>query len=144
MLVSDGSESPRESSPGSRLDAWALDRIGSFLEDHLADNVRLDDLAKLAFVSRFHFARCFRSSTGETPMAYLRRLRIERAKQLLTSGNRPIADIAVEVGFYDQSHFTRQFKRVVGTTPGRYTRCGQPGSARASRGAPSARLELQA
>jgi AraC-like DNA-binding protein len=104
------------------LAPWVLRRVGKYLDDHIGDNVQLDDLAKLASVSRFHFARCFRISTGETPMGFLRRRRIERAMQLLERGDRPISDIAVELGFYDQSHFTRHFTRIVGTTPGRFAR----------------------
>lgn len=113
---------------GPRLPPWALQRIGRYLDEHLGDNVRLDDLARVAAVSRFHFARCFRSSTGESPMAYLRRLRVERAKQLLALGGQPISDIAIAVGFYDQSHFTRQFTRLVGTTPARFARNREDGA----------------
>lgn len=134
--------SPNASAP--RLHSWTLDRVGSFLDDHLGDSVNLDDLARLASVSRFHFARCFRSSTGESPMAFLRRLRIERAKQLLESGDQPISDIALELGFYDQSHFSRHFRRIVGTTPGRYARQGQLSPAAAGRQSTSVKSGAQA
>lgn len=116
-----GSDSPSPNAAASRLDAGTLERIGSYLDDHLGDSVRLEDLARLASVSRFHLARRFRSRTGESPMAFLRRLRIERAKELLARGE-PIGHVAAELGFYDQSHFTRHFTRMVGTTPGQYAR----------------------
>lgn len=119
VMVCQDTERASPRAAGPRLDASALERIGSYLDGHLGDSVSLDDLARLASVSRFHFARCFRSSTGESPMAFLRRLRVERAKQLLARGN-PICDVAVELGFYDQSHLTRHFTRIVGTSPGRY------------------------
>lgn len=123
-----GPSAPSDTAP--RLHAGALKRIDRYLDEHLGDSVRLEDLARLAAVSRFHFARCFRRSTGESPMAFLRRMRIERAKELLANGS-PICDIALELGFYDQSHFTRHFARIVGTTPGRYARRQQQKGARA-------------
>ena len=73
-------------------------------------------------MSRFHFARLFRRSTGRSPMEYLLHVRLERAKALLRRGGMPISDIAVAIGFADQSHFTRHFRRAIGTTPLRYAR----------------------
>jgi AraC-like DNA-binding protein len=84
--------------------------------------MRLADLARAACVSRFHFARLFRQSTGQSPMRYVARYRVERAKRLLAEGGRHISDIAVETGFFDQSHLTRVFRRVVGVTPARFAR----------------------
>lgn len=124
MKASQHDDSARTGTSNPTLAPWVMRRVAEYLDDHIGDEVCLDDLAKLASVSRFHFARCFRGSTGEAPMAFLRRRRIERAKDLLERGDRPISDIAVEVGFYDQSHFTRHFTRIVGTTPGRFARYG--------------------
>jgi len=122
MKASQSDDSIGAGAKSPALAPWVLRRVGKYLDDHIGDNVQLEDLAKLASVSRFHFARCFRISTGETPMGFLRRRRIERAMQLLERGDRSISDIAVELGFYDQSHFTRHFTRIVGTTPGRFAR----------------------
>jgi AraC-like DNA-binding protein len=68
----------------------------------------------------------FKDRVGLTPHAYQDQLRVRRAKQLLDR-EVPIAQAAVEAGFYDQAHLTRHFKRVMGVTPGRYVAdCGRP------------------
>jgi AraC-like DNA-binding protein len=82
-----------------------------------------EELARQAGVSRFHFARQFRLSTGKSPMEYLRQVRIERSKSILQTRDTSIAEIAARLGFSDQSHFTRIFGRLVGVPPGSYARC---------------------
>jgi AraC-like DNA-binding protein len=94
----------------------------AFMERNLGRGLTLGDIAKAACVSRFHFARLFRVSTGHSPMRYLLKLRIERAKVLLTRSDDPVSAIANVLGFCDQSHFTRVFRRCVGLTPGQFAR----------------------
>lgn len=96
--------------------------IRDYLETHLTDPVKLEDLAAIAGLSRFHFARAFKETASMTPMQYVERIRISRAKELLEKGAMSIADIAHLIGFSDQSHFTRRFKLQVGCTPGNYAR----------------------
>jgi AraC family transcriptional regulator len=87
------------------------------IDNNLGEHMSLDQLANLAGVSRFHFARQFRVSMGESPMEHLRRARIERAKTILRRDDTTIAEVAVRLGFADQSHFTRTFGRIVGVSP---------------------------
>jgi len=94
----------------------------SYMENHLGENFSLNDLSKAVGISLFHFSRLFRISTGESPMGYSRRLRIERSKQMLLQAERKKAQIALELGFSDQSHFTRTFRRMTGLSPGEYVR----------------------
>lgn len=103
-------------SPKGGLSAAAVRRIRVYVHEHVGD-VSLDALAALSGVSRFHFARQFRASTGESPMGYVRRMRIERAKERLSAEQVHVADIAASLGFADQSHFSRTFKRVTGVSP---------------------------
>jgi AraC family transcriptional regulator len=107
-----------------------LRRIRSYIDAHIGERISLDDLASQAGVSRFHFARQFRLSTGESPMGYLRRVRIERSKRILQSRETTIAEVAATLGFSDQSHFTRTFGRLVGVSPGSFARSDdwRPGS----------------
>jgi AraC family transcriptional regulator len=77
-------------------------------------------MADTAGLSPFHFARQFKISMGYSPYQFVLRQRIERAKQLLIQGGKSLAEIAVEVGFYDQSHFAQQFKRHCGITPKKF------------------------
>jgi AraC family transcriptional regulator len=104
------------------LPGGALRRVRSYIDNHIGDRISLDELAHQAGVSRFHFARQFRHSTGESPMGYLRRLRIERSKSILQTRDSTIAEVAARLGFSDQSHFTRIFGRLVGVSPGNFAR----------------------
>lgn len=105
-----------------------LRRIRAYIDAHIGEHISLDDLAHQAGVSRFHFARQFRLSTGESPMGYLRRVRIERSKSILQSRETTIAEVAATLGFSDQSHFTRTFGRLVGVSPGSFARSDDWGS----------------
>ncbi len=93
-----------------------------YMEDNLGENFTLDELALAAGVSRFHFSRQFRVSTGESPMGYLLYLRVDRAKNMLLQGDRKICEIALALGFFDQSHFSRTFRRMTGVAPREYVR----------------------
>jgi AraC-like DNA-binding protein len=96
-------------------------RAIELLRERLHDEVTLDALADHAGADKFHLCRAFRAQVGLPPHAYLTRLRIMRAKELLASGLRP-SEIAPRVGLYDQSQLNRHFRRIVGTTPGAYAR----------------------
>jgi AraC-like DNA-binding protein len=99
----------------------AVQRIRAYLEDSFAQQVSLQTLASLAGFSPFYLTRVFTREVGLPPHAYLRQVRIQRAKQLLSAGW-AISQVALETGFADQSHLTRHFLRVVGVTPGQYAR----------------------
>jgi len=101
-------------------------RVLDYIEQHLGDAISLEDLARVAGVSRFHFARQFRACTGESPMSYLMRTRVERSKTRLRDSRTRVIDIAAEFGFADQSHFGRTFRRLVGMPPSAYARAQPP------------------
>jgi AraC-like DNA-binding protein len=94
-------------------------RVRAYLEQHIEENVRLEELAAVAHLSPFHLNRIFQQEVGMPPYEYLVQVRIKRAQMLLKQGE-PIASAAYSTGFADQSHFTRFFKRHVGITPGEY------------------------
>ena len=96
-----------------------------FLRAHYADNISLDDLARVTGISAYHLCRQFRHFTGFPLHVYQTHLRLDRAKTLLSTGLPPAA-VASEVGFYDQSHFGTAFKRLVGVTPGTYAAWSAP------------------
>lgn len=98
-------------------------RAETFLDEHLADpNLDLQRLADAANVSVSTLGRSFRSVRDTTPWQYVLTSRIERAKDLLVSTDRPLAAVALDAGFYDQPHFTRTFREITGTTPGTFRR----------------------
>ena len=100
----------------------ALCRALDTMHGRLGEKVTLQDIADTACMSRFHFARLFRRSTGYSPMEYLLHMRLEQAKVLLRQHAMPIGDIAAAMGFADQSHLTRHFRRAVGMTPLQFAR----------------------
>ena len=107
-------EGPEEASP--RLVVGA---VKAFVDEHVAEGLDLEQLARAAHLSKYHFARTFRDAEGITPWAYVQRTRVQRAKALLDAGF-SLAEAALAAGFYDQSHFTNTFKRIEGLTPGQY------------------------
>lgn len=96
--------------------------VRDYVHEHLGENITLDDLAASVALSRYHFARCFRASTGTTPHEYVLQQRVAKAQTLLTRTNYPLPDIAVNCGFADQSHLSRVFKKYTGVPPGHYRR----------------------
>jgi AraC family transcriptional regulator len=106
--------------PNSGLDAVKLKQIQDYIEDHLAEEIAIETMAALVPMSQFHFARAFKTATGETPHKYLTQRRMERAKVLLTVTKLAIAEVAYRVGFSNQSHFTAHFRKATGMTPKDY------------------------
>jgi AraC-like DNA-binding protein len=102
-----------------------MDHVRDLLVDRVADNLRLDELADVAQLSRFHLIRLFRQRYGVTPFAYQRNLRVERARDALRHGE-SLAHAAAELGFADQSHLGRAFRAVMGATPGQYRQSYKP------------------
>lgn len=84
------------------------------------DSLQLKRLADRVEMSMYYFARLFRKETGLTPMDYLNRYRIEQAKRLLTSSDKPIAQVGAMVGINDATRFARLFRRYAETTPLRF------------------------
>ena len=95
-----------------------LRAVLEYIEEHLSAGPTLNELAAVAHLSAYHFARQFRAATGLPPHQYVILRRVERAKQFLQAGTGlPLAEVAALVGFSDQSQFTQHFKRLVGVTP---------------------------
>lgn len=94
--------------------------VRDYVHEHLAEPIALDDLAAVAGLSRFHFARRFRATRGTSPHRFVLEQRVERARTLLERTDRTLPDIAASCGFADQPHMTREFKKRVGVPPGRY------------------------
>ena len=92
--------------------------VRDYIHAHLHERLTLEDLAASAGLSKFHFARQFRASTGTTPHEFVMRQRLDRARLLLQRTNTPLPEIAATCGFADQSHMNRVVKKRLGATPG--------------------------
>ena len=107
--------------PDGGLPRGRLRAVVEYVEGHLDAGPTLGQMAAVARLSPYHFARQFKAATGLPPHQYVIMRRVERAKQLLKAGgDSSLAQVAARAGFSDQSHFTHHFKRLVGVTPGQF------------------------
>ncbi len=95
------------------------------LHTHLAEPIALADLTERFHVSRSALLRRFKQVSGESPMRYLLRCRLERAAELLKTTDAPIAEVASACGFFDQSHLARAFREARGVTPMQYRKAAR-------------------
>lgn len=102
------------------LPKWRLRRVEQYIAEHFSRCISLSELASVAGLSRMHFAAQFRAATGYRPREYLLNHRIERAKTMLVTTERPLAEIALAVGFSTQAHFSTVFKRISSHSPARW------------------------
>lgn len=102
--------------PGG-LAPWQVKRVMAHVETHMADTLRLDEVAALVKLSSSYFSAAFRRSFGVSPYAYIIGRRVDFAKQRMLEGNTPLCQIALECGLADQAHLSRIFRRVTGATP---------------------------
>lgn len=99
-----------------------LRRVMDLIASRVTRGVSLQEMAKEAGMSPFHFSRQFRLATGSSPVRYALVKRIERAKEQLREHHADIVEVALDCGFEDASHFSRAFKSVVGQSPREYRR----------------------
>lgn len=103
-----------------KLPVGTLARVAGHVHDHLAHDLSLDELAQVAGLSRFHFLRCFKASTGASPLQYVTDRRIAQAKRLLAEGDLAVPAIAVSCGFGSADAMARAFRRAEGVSPRGY------------------------
>ncbi len=95
------------------------------IQDHLDGELTVEELARVAALSPFHFHRIFRAMVGETVAEYVRRLRLESAAFRLRTDGEDIVDIALGAGYSSHEAFTRAFRKRFGIAPTRF-RSDQP------------------
>ena len=99
------------------LASWQARRLSAHIDTHLAERIRIEDLAALIGLSVGHFCRAFKVTFSVSAHGYVTRRRIEVAQGLMLTTREPLGAIALSCGMSDQSHFTRLFRRIVGETP---------------------------
>ena len=103
-------------------DELTIRSILEYIDLHLDEGLRVEDLAKRCNMSYSHFAKCFRELYGRSCKEHLDILRVEKAEEMLRFTDYSLNDISQELGFSDCSHFIRVFKSHKGTTPGNIRR----------------------
>lgn len=114
-LLEHHSDAARPASSG--LSRRQLTLVEEHIEAHLAEPLHLALLAALTGLSPWHFSRCFKTSTGQTPHQYVIRLRMEHARQLIVTTLLPMLSIALETGFSSAAHFSQSFRKYWKTSP---------------------------
>jgi AraC family transcriptional regulator len=112
---------PSSFHPGG-LARWQARRALAYIEENLGKKMGIPELATLVSLSNSHFSRAFKRSLGLSPMAYVVKRRVERAKLMMISTGEQLAEIALACGFTDQSHLNRSFRRMIGMSPGLWRR----------------------
>lgn len=101
--------------------SYAVKKIRKYLEEHYAEKISLDRIAKNMYLSSVYISKIFKEETGETPINYLIKIRLEKAKELLAqSPEDSVKEIALKVGYDDAYHFSKLFKKYYGVSPLHY------------------------
>jgi AraC-like DNA-binding protein len=107
-------------------DIKSLHHVAEYMKNNLTMDLDLEDLAKIANMSKYHFCRRFKKNYGTTPMKYFTALRISKAKELLMYSDLNISQIAYSVGFSDPGYFSRVFNQKESITPIEYAKKYEP------------------
>ncbi len=115
-------------SASSSLAGSRLQKILAYMAQRMAEDIPVVELADACAMSESHFSREFHKSVGMPPHQYLMKLRLERARDMLTEGDARIIDVAVELGFTNPSHFSRAFARRFGLAPAAFRQLARQSS----------------
>jgi AraC-like DNA-binding protein len=105
-----------------------------YLEAHLDQPVTIDELSRLSHMSKRSFFRAFQAATGSTPIAYLVKLRLTRAAEMLRCYGENVTSVAYKVGYNDSNFFARQFHAMFGFSPSNYRKRHEPICTRTAQG----------
>nr|WP_026185117.1 AraC family transcriptional regulator [Salinispora pacifica] len=102
----------------------AVDRVIDTMRNNLSDQLTVDDMARAAMFSKFHFTRIFQRVTGVSPGRFLSAIRLQEAKRLLVTTRLNVTDISIRVGYNSVGTFSTRFTKSVGLSPTTYRRMG--------------------
>ena len=107
--------------PASREGTLRIDQVLSFLQEHMAEKLTLDQIAAEFYISKYYLSHCFKAATGFSVGQYLINTRILEARRMLQDGGR-VAQVGEAVGFHSNEHFIRTFTKLTGISPKQYAR----------------------
>lgn len=125
LLILREEAGPRPARDGCHFDthykSYAVNQIVDYLDAHYNEKISLDRIAQNMYLSPVYVSKIFKEETGESPINYLIKIRLEKAKDMLTSPNpESIKKIANDVGYEDAYHFSKLFKKYYGVSPLHY------------------------
>src|SRR6516164_558399 len=116
---------PSQKTPANSEYAQRINRVIDYLRANLDRQVKLQELAKVACFSEFHFHRIFGAVSGETLNDFTNRLRLEKAARLLRYSDHSLTDIALDCGFSSSATFSRAFRSGFDTSPSQFRKSGE-------------------
>lgn len=119
--------SPRAQAPANVLPAFRFRKIETLMQQMLEQGIQIEELAAAVDMSKSHFSRMFKNTTGRAPMQHFIRLRMAKARQLLRETDRSVIQIGMEVGYSTPSHFAQVFRKETGLTPTEYRQAAPNG-----------------
>ncbi len=114
------SDAPKLISEKKYCERDNINRSIEYLQEEYNKNFSLEEVARIANLSPYHFIRTFKALTGKTPYAYLLDVKIEKAKELLKLNGYTVTDVCFRCGFNNLEHFSSVFKRKLGMLPSQY------------------------
>jgi AraC-like DNA-binding protein len=129
LRTSPGNDPP--AAPKRPLEPWFLKSADRFIRDHLAESISVEGLARHCEVSWRTLQTAFAEYRGVTPVAYIRNLRLDSARDMLGSSDTPVKDVAIQCGFRSATTFALEFRKRFGVRPSRVRRAPaeSPGAA---------------
>ncbi|MBD2870559.1 helix-turn-helix domain-containing protein [Paenibacillus arenilitoris] len=103
----------------------AIEKTIAYMQNHFHDKIDMAMMSSMAGLTASSYSRLFKKTMNVSPVKYLTRLRIERAKRLLRHYDAPVKEVSAAVGFGDEFYFSRIFRRLVGVTPSHYASQGR-------------------
>ena len=103
-------------------DSERIKQMLRYIQQNYAEALTLADIARSAMIGESECLRCFKGTIGMAPIQYVKRFRVQKAAELLSSTDERIADIGAQCGFQDSSYFTRSFREIKGMSPVEYRR----------------------
>ena len=110
----------KEAKLKSNVDDDRIQKCLNFIKRHINENIRIETLADVAYISKDHLIRLFKKEVGMTPVQYICQKKIEKAQLLLVTENMPIKEVVFLLSYEDHSYFNRLFKRLTGMSPSEY------------------------
>lgn len=121
-LIAQYQDEATEAREHGALAPWQERKAKQILASDTHDKLPISQVASQCAMSRSHFSRAFKKTTGMSPQEWSLQCRIERAQRLLAEGALSMCQVALECGFADQSHFSRTFSKLTGVSPKRWQR----------------------
>jgi AraC family transcriptional regulator len=113
-----GIHAPPAAGERGQFSRWQWSHLRDLIDNELTGDLSLSALAASVNLSKPHFVRLFKNTTGTSPHRYIVQMRVERARRMIQASELPLVEVASEAGFASQSHLNRTFRKRYGVTPG--------------------------